>query len=81
MVANKRLTPDCPAFYSIQVQGMLDPTWAEQFGDMRLFTTVGETSGLPPVTTIIGRVTDQAALAGLLSLAYNLGITAPPSGK
>jgi hypothetical protein len=74
MSVNNRLTLDCPAVYSIQIQGMLDQNWVQQFGDMRQFTTVGDSTMQAPVTTIIGRVTDQAALAGILNLVYNLGL-------
>lgn len=62
------------AFYSIQLQGILDPDWAEEFGKLKVITVRDQDSGQEPVTTLIGQVTDQAALAGLLNLANSLGL-------
>ena len=57
------------AYYQIQVQGTLDPTWSAWFDG---FTISHDGDG---DTTIAGLVTDQAALYGLLSKARDLGLT------
>ena len=62
------------AFYSIQLQGVLDQNWANQFGSLKVLTFESNDSHRPPVTTVIGEVVDQAALAGFLNLVYDLGI-------
>jgi hypothetical protein len=68
----KTLSLDDGAYYSIQIQGVLDQDWADQFGDLQVYITGSQKTSKTAVTTIVGRVTDQAALAGLLNLAYNL---------
>ena len=62
-----------PATYIIQVEGLLDEVWAERLAGMKLRTIKRE--NLPPVTTLQGRLTDQAELLGVLNSLYNLGIT------
>ncbi len=56
-------------FYSIRVNGHLDPAWSDWFGGL---TITQEPSG---VTVITGLVQDQAALFGLLSQVRDLGLT------
>lgn len=68
----KSLSLDDAAYYSIQIQGVLNQDWADQFGDLQVYITDPHKASKAAVTTIVGRVTDQAALAGLLNLAYNL---------
>jgi hypothetical protein len=65
------LSIDTPATYCIRFQGLLNPSWAFEFGHMRIEHT--RNAGEPPVTTMTGRVVDQAALAGILNLVYDLG--------
>ncbi len=56
-------------FYSICVNGHLDPGWSDWFGGL---TITQESDG---VTVIAGPVQDQAALFGLLSQVRDLGLT------
>lgn len=70
----KKLTHDCGAFYTIQLQGILDQNWADQYGDLKVLLYHSEDSHKPPVTTVVGAVVDQAALMGFLNLAYDLGM-------
>ena len=74
MQMNEKLSIDGSAVYSIQFQGILDQSWADQFGNLKVQTYNIKNNGQPPVTTIVGEVIDQAALAGFLDLAYNLGL-------
>ena len=62
-----------PATYIIQVEGLLDEVWAERLAGMKLRTIKRE--NLPPVTTLKGRLTDQAELFGVLNSLYNLRAT------
>ena len=61
-----------PALYHIQVRGRLPDGWHEMFGDLR---SEVEGSGSEVVTTLTGRLPDQAALNGLLQALYGLGLT------
>lgn len=69
---DKILSLDDGAYYSIQIQGVLDQDWAEQFGELQVYITQPQKTSRTVVTTIVGRVRDQAALAGLLNLAYSM---------
>ena len=57
-----------PEWYEIRVQGRLDPRWAGRFDAMSL------TTGTDATTVLRGRVTDQAALHGLLARLRDLGL-------
>jgi hypothetical protein len=56
--------------YRIKVQGKLDEKWSDRLGGMGI--TVDRSSGQSPVTTLEGRLRDQAALAGVLNTLYEL---------
>ncbi len=59
--------------YRITVIGHLDPDWSGVLSDMTI-TTVSKPPSRP-VTTLAGPLTDQAALAGVLSTLHELGLT------
>jgi hypothetical protein len=61
---------ETPATYLIRVQGFLDPSYSGRLGGMTITTEVRENQA--PVTTLQGRLLDQAALAGVLDYLYNL---------
>jgi len=65
------LALDTPATYRIRVAGGLDESWQVRLAGMAL-TATG--SGSRVETTLVGRVPDQAALAGVLSQLYDLGL-------
>ena len=54
--------------YEIRVEGMLDECWSDWFDGMHI------TSHTDGVTAIVGAVTDQAALQGLLAKVRDLGL-------
>lgn len=56
-----------PAKYEIQVQGHLEGKWFDWFSGISIATGSG-------MTTIIIDVADQAALQGLLTCIFNLGL-------
>ena len=66
----KGLKLETPATYRIRVQGRLDDTWADRLGGMVI--TADTAADKPPVTTLVGHMTDQAALSGVLNTLYEL---------
>jgi len=61
---------DRPATYQISVQGRVDPDWAGFLAGMTIRLTAKE--ACPPVTTLEGELSDQAALLGVLNALYEL---------
>jgi hypothetical protein len=55
--------------YEIRVKGHLDPTWSEWFDGMSI---IHEDNG---ESLLVGKLTDQAALRGLLNQISDLGIS------
>ena len=70
--AKRKLALDQPATYEIQVPGVLDPSWSDWAGGMTITVESGRDE--PPVTTLTGTISDQAALQGLLHRLYALGL-------
>jgi hypothetical protein len=60
-----------PGSYRIRVAGRLGPEWADRFGGLEIL--VDEAGARGPVTEILTRVADQAALQGLLDQLYARG--------
>jgi hypothetical protein len=60
---------DRAARYRIQVEGGIHPAGADWLEGMSTSVTYN-----PPVTTLTGQLTDQAALHGLLQTLYSLGL-------
>ena len=64
----KGLKLETPATYRIQVQGRLDAKYSDELGGMTIATTpAGDDLS---VTTLVGRLRDQAALSGVLNTLY-----------
>lgn len=64
---------DRPATYNITVQGRIDPTWSARLEGMTVCWSKLD-SGV--TTTILqGELNDQAALAGVLNMLYELHLT------
>ena len=61
---------DGPATYRIDVQGRIPPRWCERLEGMTI--TVYTPEAGPLVTTLLGELSDQAALAGVLNTLYEL---------
>ena len=68
----KRIRLDQPALYRIEVQGQLDPQWSAHFDSMEC--TVERAAGGLPVTSLYGKVADQASLHGMLNRIRDLGL-------
>jgi len=62
------ITMDIPEVYRIEIQGHLDNSWRDAFG-MEILIEHDD----PPVTLLTG-VVDQAALHGVLSKLYSIGL-------
>lgn len=61
---------ETPATYRIRVQGSLDRTWSDRLGGMAI--TAENNARGSPVTILVGHLTDQAALVGVLNSLYEL---------
>ncbi len=68
-VLEEELKMGSPAIYQIEVQGNVDISWHDNLAGMNI--TCME-AGSSMVTTLIGRLKDQAALAGLLQSLYEM---------
>ena len=69
----ERLTLGMPATYRIRVQGFLEKRWADRMGDMHINSRSREDQA--PLTTLVGRVRDQAELMGIMNSLYELHMT------
>ena len=69
----KSFSFDRPGNYRIRVQGFLDESWSERLGGLHITTSkIGDQK---PISVLIGRVQDQAELAGVLNTLYELHMT------
>ncbi len=68
-VKKKIPTMEGPAVYRIHVGSRLDSDWSDRVGGMTITTT--EQRDEAPVTTLTGRLLDQAALLGVLTTLYD----------
>ena len=64
-------TMEGPAIYRINVLGRLGQEWSERLAGMNI-TYDRRTPDGDEVTILVGRLPDQAALAGVLSSLYEL---------
>ena len=60
--------------YHIRVIGLLDESWSKRLGGLRI-TACNMKGQEEPVTELVGKVRDQAELAGLLNSLYELHLT------
>jgi hypothetical protein len=59
-----------PATCRIEVQGHLDESWSDRLAGMRI--TTRKRSDQTTVTSLAGRLRDQAELSGVLNSLYGL---------
>jgi hypothetical protein len=64
---------DRPATYQISVQGRIDPTMSDILGGLTI--SLAKVEAGPPVTSLVGELRDQTALAGVLNTLYELQLT------
>jgi hypothetical protein len=72
MQSQEGLTHDSTAIYKIRIQGYLHENWSDRMGGVAIQTE--NRPGGMPVTVLTGQFQDQAALAGVLSTLYDLGL-------
>ena len=66
----KGIKLDTLATYRIRVQGKLDESWFDRLGNMAI--TPEATVDDPAVTILVGHLSDQAALSGVLNTLYEM---------
>jgi len=66
----EKVTMHGPAVYRIRVQGSLDPEWTRGLEGMNVTEARSEAGEVE--TILVGRLQDQAALAGVLNALYEL---------
>jgi hypothetical protein len=66
----RRLTLNAPLECTVRAAGTLDPRWTDRLGGLRV-RAAGR--GFP-VTELRGALPDQAALFGVLTALYDLGL-------
>jgi len=66
----KRFAFDRPGNYRIRVQGLLDESWSDRLGGLRITTEQIKDHG--PGTVLVGHLRDQAELSGVLNTLYDL---------
>lgn len=59
--------------YRIRVQGVVDARWSDWLGGMAITTQHREGEAMH--TDLVGRVPDQAALAGILNALYEMHLS------
>jgi len=59
-----------PATYCIEVEGHLDDSWSDRLAGLRISSR--KRADESSITTLTGRVRDQAELAGVLNSLYEL---------
>ena len=59
-----------PATYRIEVQGQLNESWSDRLGGMLIKSR--QRADQSTVTTLTGRVKDQAELTGVINSLYEL---------
>jgi len=70
---DKHLRLWTPATYRVEVDGHLDESWSDRLAGMRI--TTRKRSDQTTVTTLIGRLRDQAELSGVLNSLYGLHLS------
>jgi len=66
----KRIKLWTPVTYRIEVEGHLAESWSDCLAGMRI--TVGKRLDQTMMTTLVGRLRDQAELSGVLNSLYDL---------
>ena len=60
------------AIYKIVVEGNLDESWSDRLG---LQITVQKKAGKKPISLLVGKIADQAALSSVLNSLYDMHMT------
>jgi uncharacterized DUF497 family protein len=57
-----------PAIYKIKVDGEISKNWSDKLGGMQI--NVVRSKHSEPISILVGRINDQAALSGVLNTLY-----------
>ena len=68
--SEKRVKLWTPATYRIEVDGHIDESWSDRLAGMQI--TSRERADQTTVSTLVGRIRDQAELSGVLNSLYDL---------
>jgi hypothetical protein len=68
--SDTQLTMTGPAVYRIIVKGKLDRSWSDRLAGMSISEKYSAAGSIE--TILVGRLTDQAALSGVLNALYEL---------
>ena len=66
-------TFDKPGKYRVVVEGVVNESWAERLGGMKIDTCTHWDN--KQITTLVGEMVDQSALSGVLNTLYELHLT------
>ena len=72
MTRHRRASRDATVVYRIQARGTLDESWSDSVGGMDIVILQDDDE---IITSLTGKLPDQAALSGVLNLLYDLGLT------
>ena len=74
-VLNPRDHPyDYPGFFSLRVAALLDESWSDRLGGMKVVSAGVEEGAGAPVTVLVGPLEDQSALHGVLKTLHDYSI-------
>ena len=62
-----------PAVYKIRIQGILDKNWSDYCGGMKIEQE--NESKQYAITMLMGKLSDQSALIGVLNSLHDIGYT------
>lgn len=65
IIKEGRLNPWEPAFYRIEVEGLLEARWSDRFAGMEIHSR--QRADQSVITTLSGRLMDQCELTGVLN--------------
>ena len=68
----EKLNVISPAEYKISVVGFLDENMSDRLGGLIILNAETEQQLAAPIVTLTGKLTDQAALFGVLNALYNM---------
>ena len=68
----KKLNVISSAEYKISVVGFLDENMSDRLGGLIILNAETEQQLAAPIVTLMGKLTDQAALFGVLNALYNM---------
>jgi len=70
--STEKLNAISPVEYNISVIGFLDENMSDRLGGLAILNTNPDQYTDTPIVTLTGKLTDQAALFGVLNALYNM---------